>query len=297
MAEREDVHFDSEGARCAGWLYRPDGDGGRPPIVVLAHGFGGTKEGRLAAYAERFAEAGIAALVFDYRHFGDSEGEPRQLLSIAKQHADWRAAIAYARGLKGIDPGRLALWGTSYSGGHAVALGSGRTDIAAVVAQAPFADGTATLAAAGPVNAAKLTIAGLRDAGRAALGREPKRIAIAGEPGEQATMNQPGALDGYLALFGPDDEFRNEVTARSALELGFYSPLRKAKALRCPLLVLTCGDDTVTPPEAAKKMSERAPEGRHIDYPGWAHFDIYVGEQFERTISDQVEFLVEHLRP
>lgn len=297
MVEREDVHFESEGTRCAGWLFRPDGDGGRRPIVVLAHGFGGTMEARLGAYAERFAEAGIAALVFDYRHFGDSEGEPRQLLSISKQHVDWRAAIAFARGLEGIDPRRLALWGTSYSGGHAVVVGSERTDIAAVVAQAPFADGMATLAAAGAADAAKLMAAGLTDAARAALGREPKRIAIVAEPGEQAAINQPGSLQGYLALFGPDEVFCNEVTARSALEIGLYSPLRKAKALRAPLLVLTCGEDTVTLPGVAKKMADRAPRGRHIDYPGWAHFDIYVGEQFERTIGDQTEFLVEHLRP
>jgi fermentation-respiration switch protein FrsA (DUF1100 family) len=80
----------------------------------------GARDQRLDAFAERFARAGLAALVFDYRHFGDSQGEPRQLLDIGRQLADWRAAIGYARTVDGIDPARIALWGSSFSGGHDV---------------------------------------------------------------------------------------------------------------------------------------------------------------------------------
>ena len=94
---REDVIFESGGERCAAWLYRPDVDDDAP-CVVLAHGFGTVREGRLGAYAERFLAAGYAALVFDYRHFGDSGGEPRQLIRISSQHADWRAAGGRTRG-------------------------------------------------------------------------------------------------------------------------------------------------------------------------------------------------------
>ena len=95
VSEREDVGFRSHGARCAAWLYRPAGDGPHP-CVILAHGFGGTREARLWAYAERFRDAGIAALVFDYRHFGDSEGEPRQLIDIRRQ-LEFGAGLGVAR--------------------------------------------------------------------------------------------------------------------------------------------------------------------------------------------------------
>src|SRR5437763_8133511 len=105
---RQDIAFDSAGDRCAAWLYTPSGEGPYP-IVVLAHGFGALREARLWAYAERFAAAGMAALVFDYRHFGASGGEPRQLLDVERQHADWRAAIEFARGLEGVDPERVVL--------------------------------------------------------------------------------------------------------------------------------------------------------------------------------------------
>src|SRR5439155_8789479 len=99
------------------WLYTPAGEGPYP-VVVMAHGLGGQRRFRLDVHAERFAEAGLAALVFDYRHFGDSEGEPRQLVSIRGQLADWRAAIDFARGHHELDGGRLAIWGTSLAGGH-----------------------------------------------------------------------------------------------------------------------------------------------------------------------------------
>ena len=120
--DREDVRFRSVDAECAGWLYRPADSDGDVPCVVLAHGFGGVKEARLDAYAERFAAAGYAALVFDYRHHGDSAGEPRLLIDVGRQHADWRAAIAYARALDGVDANRIVAWGTSFSGGHVVEI-------------------------------------------------------------------------------------------------------------------------------------------------------------------------------
>src|SRR3954468_16610609 len=97
---RRDLTFPSGGEDCAASLFEAGTDAGPPwPCVVLAHGFGGTREVRLDAYAERFAAAGVAALVFDYRHFGASGGRPRQLLDIGRQLADWRAAIAFARAL------------------------------------------------------------------------------------------------------------------------------------------------------------------------------------------------------
>ena len=102
--EREEVRFRSADADCAAWLYRPAAAAGGAACVVLAHGFGGVKEARLDAYAERFAAAGHAAVVFDYRHFGESGGEPRSLIDVARQRDDWRAALAYARGIDGVDP-------------------------------------------------------------------------------------------------------------------------------------------------------------------------------------------------
>ncbi|MDQ3730364.1 MAG: alpha/beta hydrolase [Actinomycetota bacterium] len=98
MPERRDVEFDSDGTRCSAWLYEAEGANEDPvPCIVMAHGFSATRELRLGAYAERFSAAGFASLVFDYRHFGASGGEPRQLLDIDRQLDDWRAAPTTSR--------------------------------------------------------------------------------------------------------------------------------------------------------------------------------------------------------
>src|SRR4051794_28738032 len=119
---RLDVAFPSSGDECRAWLFMPDAE--RPPLVILGHGLGATREYGLEPYAERFADAGIAALAFTYRHFGDSGGRPRQLLDIERQLGDWAAALAYARSLDGIDHERIALWGTSFAGGHGIEAGA-----------------------------------------------------------------------------------------------------------------------------------------------------------------------------
>src|SRR6202035_292077 len=131
---RLDVTFKSGGTDCAAWLYRPDGEGPFP-LVVMAHGFSATRELRLDAYAERFCAAGLGALVFDYRHFGASAGEPRQLLSIPRQLADYHAAIDHARAVEWVDPDRVAVFGTSFSGGHVIAVAAADHRLAAVVSQ------------------------------------------------------------------------------------------------------------------------------------------------------------------
>ena len=136
---REDTTFLSEGTACAAWLYRPGGVA-NPPIVVLAHGFAAFRELRLDAYAERFAQAGYAALVFDYRHWGASEGQPRRLLDIGRQRADWRAAVAYARSLDGIDTTRVVGWGSSFGGGHILDLAAHDHQLAAAIVQVGGAD-------------------------------------------------------------------------------------------------------------------------------------------------------------
>jgi len=144
------VSFDSGGARCAGVHLPGQGDAfagedGRRPCVVLAHGFAGTVDSGLRPFAERFAAAGLDALAFDYRHFGASEGEPRQLLSIPRQLEDYAAAIAFARSLQDVDADRIVLWGSSFSGGHVVAAAAADARVAAAISQVPGMDGAATL--------------------------------------------------------------------------------------------------------------------------------------------------------
>src|ERR1700704_5436954 len=195
--QRSDITFRSGDVRCAAWLYRPEESGGGPtPCVVLAHGFSGVRDQRLDAFAERFVQAGLAALVFDYRHFGDSDGAPRQLLDIGRQLDDWEAAIAYAHTLEGVDPARIAIWGSSFGGGHVMRLAARDPSLAAAVSQVAFADGLISLPSLGIGQALRLTREGLRDQLAALRGRPPHMIAAAGPPGSKSAMNTPDAEPG-----------------------------------------------------------------------------------------------------
>jgi dienelactone hydrolase len=294
VAERVDLRFESGGESCAAWLYPAQSQ--RAACVVMAHGFGGVREARLDAYAKRFQQAGHAVLVFDYRHFGSSSGEPGQLISIRRQLADWRAAVAFARSLDGVDPDRIALWGTSFSGGHVLAIAARDPRVAAAISQVPFMNGLATAATAGPRDGLRLAAAGLRDAIGALAGRRPHYVPIVGQPGELAAMTASGAEAGCRALFPPGFPWRNEVAARIFLATGFYMPDRHARHVRCPLLVQVADWDSTTPPAPAMRAARRAPRGELRRYAS-DHFDVYVGELFERVVADQLDFLGRVLGP
>lgn len=174
-SQPSDIYFNSGDLKCSAYLYRP-AQKSPSPIIIMAHGLGGTRKMRLTAFAERFVAAGYACLVFDYRHFGDSEGQPRQLLDINRQLEDWKAAIAYARQLLGIDHSKIILWGSSFSGGHVLATAAQDANIRAVISQCPFTDGLSSSLVMDPVTSLKLTTLALRDRIGAVLGNEPVMV-------------------------------------------------------------------------------------------------------------------------
>jgi dienelactone hydrolase len=257
---------------------------------VIGHGFDGVREQRLDAYAARFAGAGLAALVFDYRHFGSSEGEPRQLVDNTSQLEDWRAAIARARELDQVDPERIALWGTSTSGGHVVQLAAEDSQIAAVIAQVPLADGIAQLRSTPIGQTLRLLWAALKDRTGAAFGRAPFMVPAVGRPGALAAVTSPDALTGLDRITPAETTFVNAVAARFALGTAFYRPGRRARDVRCPLLVCMADGDRVIPSKPALAMVEAAERGELRRYP-CGHYAMYVGDGFERAVRDQTAFL------
>jgi dienelactone hydrolase len=292
---RYDVSFSSGEDSCAAWLYMPTGVTS-PPVVILGHGLGGTREMRLDAFAERFAQAGIAALAFTYRHFGDSGGQPRQLLSIKRQLADWDAAIAWVKNRRDVDGTRIAVWGSSFGGGHSITVASRHPELRAAVAQCPFTDGFASALALGPAASLKTLPVVARDVASMVFRRPPAMIPLAGPPRSLALMNAPDALPGYEALIPAGTTFRNEVAARFAPTGMTYRPGRAAKNVKVPILFCISNTDSVTPPTQTLRYARTAPLGEIKRYDA-GHFDFYLGEPFEELVRDQVEFLTRQLRP
>lgn len=294
---REDVTFPSGDDHCAAWLYRPDepsGATGARPIVVMAHGLGGVKEQRLDAFAERFVAERYLCLVFDYRHFGASGGEPRQLLRVANQRADWKAAVAFARTIDGADPDRVALWGTSFGGGHVIATAAGDRRIAAVIAQCPFTNGFASSRTIPLPALTRVSTRAVRDLVGSWFGREPMMVPVYGPPGSTALMNAPDVVAGIELLNPPGFEFRKDIAARFALDIVRAFPGRQAKNIACPTFLAICQTDTVAPPGPTRRYAAQVPDAEVKLYDA-GHFDIYVGDDFERNVADQIDFLKRRL--
>jgi len=294
-----DETFLSGGTECAVRVYRPAPDQGAPrPVIVMAHGFGAVRALRLYAYAEEFASAGYAVAVFDYRGFGDSAGEPRQLLDVAMQHQDWRAALAYARTMTGVDADRVVAWGTSFAGGHVITLAGQGERVAAIIAQVPHVSGPAAVRATGLLPSVRVGAVGVRDQVGAWVGRRPVYVDSAGAPGTTAVMTSPDAVPGMNKLIREsrlrDGDYPVDVAARIVLKIGLYSPKRWAAGVRCPALVQIADDDTVTPRHVAEATAARMANPTVRVYSG-GHFDPYVAPLFASVLADQFGFLREHV--
>lgn len=289
---RLDIRIPSHGEQLAAYLYRPDtylpNTAAEPvPCVVMAHGFSATRDDGLPPYAEAFQLAGFAVILFDYRHFGASTGQPRQLLDINRQQQDYRAVIDWARRSDGIDPDRIVLWGSSFSGGHVLAVAATDPRIAAVISQAPFTDSIAVMRQLPLRNVLRGSAAAMADRVGAMLGRAPRNIPAVGPPGTFAIMTEADAQQGFEAIVNPNTLWRNEVAARIMLDVAGYRPVRYASRLTMPVLFCVCDADTTTPPGPSVQAARTAPRGELRRYP-YGHFAIYNDPQVK---ADQVEFL------
>lgn len=278
--DRLDLEFASGADSCAAWLY-PAAGGDRSAVVVMAHGLSGTRRDRLGLFAERFAAAGFAALLFDHRGFGDSGGKA-DLFSPPRQLEDWHAAIEFARSLPEIDASRVVTFGSSMGGGNALAAAAADRRVAAAISQVPFLDIVRQAHRSSPAVVARMLAA--------AVGG--RHLPAVGQPHEAALINAPGGEEGWrhVVAGGEESRWRNRVSARWLLGRP-YRPARHASTLHCPWLVCVGEADRVAKPGPAIAAAHRAPLGELRTYPGVDHFDIYDGPQHEALVTDQVDFL------
>jgi fermentation-respiration switch protein FrsA (DUF1100 family) len=297
---RQDVEFDAEGVTLRGWLYLPDGAEGRAPAVVMAHGFSAVKEMYLDRFAEVFADAGLAALVFDNRNFGASDGEPRQEIDPWAQVRDYRHAITYASTRAEVDAGRIGIWGSSYSGGHVLVVGAIDRRVRCVVSQVPLVSGHANFRALVRAD----FIAGFRgqfDADRAARfrGEPPAMVPVVAEdPLAASALPTPDSW----AWFTQTGEtrapsWRNEVTLRSVEMFTEYEPGTYLPWISpTPLMIVVAERDHLTPADLTIAAYERANEPKRLALLPAGHFDAYV-DGFDAASGAACEWFVEHLRP
>jgi len=296
---RKDVEFKTEdGVTLRGWLYLADQAHGRMPVIVMAHGFSAVKENYLDKYAEVYAEAGFAALVFDNRNFGASDGKPRQHIDPLRQVADYRDAITYASTLPEVDDTRIGIWGSSYSGAHVLVAGALDRRVKCVVSQAPLISGHR--------NARRLIRSDMISAVQAMF-VEDRKARYAGKPHAMIPVvsNDPNVP---CALPTPDSHqwftetaklrapaWRNEVTLQSVELFTEYEPGAYIEYISpTPLLMVVAAGDHLTVSDEAIAAYGRALEPKKLVLLPGGHFDAYV-KDFAETSSAARDWFVEHL--
>jgi uncharacterized protein len=295
---RRDIEFDAEGVTLRGWFYPGRGATGAAPTVVMAHGFSAVKEMYLDSFAEVFSAAGLSALVFDNRSFGSSDGEPRQEIDPWAQVRDYRHAITYATTLPEVDPARIGIWGSSYSGGHVLVVGAIDRRVKAVVGQVPLVSGHDNLRALVRAD----FIAGFRemfDADRLARfqGQAPAMVPVVDEdPLAPCALPTPDSWSWFSETgMSRAPAWRNEVTLRSVEMFTEYEPVSYMPYISpTPLLLLVAAGDHLVPAELAIGAYEQAREPKKIIIMPGGHFDAYV-KGFEAASDPARDWFLQHL--
>jgi uncharacterized protein len=294
---RRDIEFDAEGVTLRGWFYTAEGSA-PGATVVLAHGFSAVKEMYLDSFAEAFAAAGLNALVFDHRCFGASDGEPRQEIDPWAQVRDYRHAITYASTLPEVNPQRIGIWGSSYSGGHVMVVAAIDRRVRVVVSQVPLISGHDNLRALVRSD----FIAGFRemfDADRLARfrGEAPAMVPVVDpDPLAASALPTPDSWE-WFSETGKTraPAWRNEVTLRSVEMFTEYEPGTYLPWISpTPLLLVVAAGDHLVPSELAIAAFETARQPKELVILPDGHFDAYV-KGFEAASGHARDWFTRHL--
>ena len=279
---RQVVTFPSGDSECAAWLHP-----GGPTCIVMAHGFSLTRHDGLETYAQALNAAGATVLVFDHRCLGDSGGEPRQRVRVKEQAQDYRAAVAYARALDGVEPDRIVLWGYSFAGGTSVDVAANDPRIAGVILLCPFLDGRARVL--GVMRRSPLV--GLRVMARAIRDRLGwhNLIKVTAEPGQLAAMSFPGELEGFTAATEAGSPWINEVSPGAFATVAFHRPMVKAKRLLMPVWVGLGDHDITVSAKAIQHLATKAAQAELHRYD-MAHFEPFHGPDPAIIAADQADW-------
>ena len=262
----------------------------------MSHGFSATRAMGLPWFAEQFAAAGYAVYLYDHRGLGESSGEPRNVVNPWVQTHDMWEVVEQLRSQPEVHPDRVALWGSSFSGGEAIVLGALHPDIKAVIANAPFA-GMGDLIA-NPTHADQRFIAMRVAFDNATLDvglREIGPMAVVLDSGiEAAVLPHPESSEWFLA-HGPQNGWKNSVTmvmtTTPPFDPGACSPSLNGTAL----LMVVATNDEVASTAVALDTYERASGPKRLTMIDGHHFSAYEEPGRETAFDAMVDFLDEFL--
>lgn len=283
MPERADIEIRFRDKTLRGWFYEPD----EPPpwpAVVMAHGFSGVKEQGLDAFAEVFAERGMAVCVIDFPNLGASDGAPRGDIDPAEQLDAFRAALDWTAARDGVDPERMGIWGTSYSGGHVLSLVSSGINIKCAVAQVPFVGP--------PMDEIPAPLEAMFASERERTSGPPSMVPVVGDG--FAALPTPDAKEWADALAPVAPNWKNEVTLTSVDRLLHYRPADRIEDASVPLLVVLALNDSLIPASTVRSVFERAGGSKQLVEIESGHFDVYL-DRFDEAVRPEADWLSKYL--
>lgn len=305
------VYFPAcDGTRLEGWLFLPRSTS-PPPLVLMAPGLTGTKEGHLEPFAWCFARAGLSVLLFDFRSFGGSAGLPRHWVDPERHGEDYAAALAFARRELGpaglVDAERMALWGSSFSGGTALVTAASDPGVRAVVAQCPF---LATPESQQPPLRQMVWFVfwTALDSVRQRLGLRPLYLPAFGRPGElvfakseenpRARDFDPTAGHAFWSRMPPAlrGGWENKLLARVFASLDRAVALEHVERIRCPVYLIAGARDDMVPSALVRDAFARLRSpAKKLSVHECGHFDLYLDDVFAENAALQASFLTEAL--
>ena len=301
---KKDIEFKSRGETCRGWLYTPDKGKAPFPVVIMAGGWCYVKEIVMPHYADIFVKAGLAALLFDYRCFGESDGEPRQHIDPRGQIEDYKNAISFAETLPEVDPNRVGIWGISYSGGHVLITGATDPRVKCIVSTIPVVDGFETQKQVhGSVQFRRLMDAIMEDRKKRYEDESKRGYIDMAAPDPQKTLCTWPLKETYNAFMdiqkkeAPNHEHRSTMESTELLLSYSVFPF-VGRILNIPTLVLVAeGDDITTWDLEIKAYNEIATAQKKLFIiQDTTHMKLYSNlSKLEIAANEATNWLVEHL--
>lgn len=265
----------------------------KPVVIIMAPSFAGLRQFKLGQYAQRFAQAGYAVVIFDYRFWGASTGAPRELISLEYQIDDWKKVIQFLSSSDQVDARKIVLWGTALSGGYVLTLAAQLKNIYAIMVQTPFVDGVASAKLYPMLQLLKVLKLSSQDYMGSKIGASAKTLSVV-HPSALCFMPSQSSYQGYMSIINPDYYWSGEVPARVFFHLIRYRPIQVVMDIQIPVLFIAAKYDHLIPIESSREAVGNM--SQVIQYYEWdiSHFDLYRPQWLEKSISTQLEFLHQH---
>ncbi len=199
--EMKKVRFNSEGAELVGNLFLPkDFDPSKKyPALVVSGSWTTVKEQMAGLYARKLADEGFITLAFDFRNFGESEGEPRFYESPQLKKEDVRNAVSFLETVPEVDTEKLGAFGVCAGAMYTLMAASEDDRIRSVVTTASWLH---------DAEAVKLFYGGEEGVqSKVDAAREAKKVYA--ESGEVEYIPTISTEDPSAAMYGPYDYYLN----------------------------------------------------------------------------------------